>query len=751
MAGIHEETDRLCRPQRIGVFGHQGVGKTTFLSMLYREAVHGRLPGLRLAAADARTAEYLADKIVQLENGQVLPATLADTDLRWHLYHDHERIELLLKDYQGEQVALGRGGPGRDFFKDCDAVWLCLDLTTDSPAENLARQQQIEQLLEEYLASEPDRTLRRPLALVVMKSDRLGDAVADLDALTRQRCGMTRHALESHCPHFGLFAVSSRSGVTSKDKPPSPGGGLGGGVNMAPRGGVDPSPQPPPPAGEGEPEKSHASNLDAPLVWLADVLRTQDQARVEHLWARAGRRTRFLERAVACFAHRYPDAPATAEFRQRLQSMRRRQRRRRFLAGVSVLVAALVGLALYDYLGYREASAFEAAHAEQPGDALRTWQEYAAWHPTRHLLTATDAEQEHQAALLEDARRRDQAQRLEALRRSATDPDANPASMWERFQEFRAAYPEVDLAGDLERLRNTIKERREAQRAQEAERAFTDWTATAQRTNDLTAVIAQADRFLHDFADSPHVDEVRHGRAVCLHRLDERDIEPARTYSAQHPLNFQTRREQYQQYLDRHPAGGDFTAEAERALKEIAGAWDRYDFRAVRDYYVNHPGDAAELAVRCRRYLAVHSQGKFTSSAADLLRWTERVTVPGEYKIVLHEGQFDHNVARWFSRGPKLSVELEVNGVRHGPSTIVYNRYDPSWEFEFPRRVRWKLGDSVRIWVTEHSWSDRVVTEIASEAGDPLAIRLLGGEVSSGPNRLRFECDFAMPVLPQVD
>src|SRR5947207_7801035 len=79
--------ERLCRPQRIGVFGYRGVGKTTFLTMLYREAVGGRLPDLRLAAADARTAEYLSGKIVQLESGQVLPATLAETELSFHLYH----------------------------------------------------------------------------------------------------------------------------------------------------------------------------------------------------------------------------------------------------------------------------------------------------------------------------------------------------------------------------------------------------------------------------------------------------------------------------------------------------------------------------------------------------------------------------------------------------------------------------------------------------------------------------------------
>src|SRR6516164_10266723 len=99
---------QLCRPQRIGVFGHRGVGKTTLLTMLYREAVAGRLPELRLAAADARTANYLSDKVLQLESGQPLPATLAETDLRFHLYHRGGRLELLLKDYQGEHVELGR-------------------------------------------------------------------------------------------------------------------------------------------------------------------------------------------------------------------------------------------------------------------------------------------------------------------------------------------------------------------------------------------------------------------------------------------------------------------------------------------------------------------------------------------------------------------------------------------------------------------------------------------------------------------
>src|SRR5580700_2643593 len=127
-SSVPVRADRLIRPHRVGLFGHRGVGKTTLLTMLYREAAGGRLPGLRLAAADARTADYLSDKVLQLEAGQALPGTLAETDLRFHLYRGDTRLELLLKDYQGEHVELGRRGPIQEFLRDCDAVWLCLDL-----------------------------------------------------------------------------------------------------------------------------------------------------------------------------------------------------------------------------------------------------------------------------------------------------------------------------------------------------------------------------------------------------------------------------------------------------------------------------------------------------------------------------------------------------------------------------------------------------------------------------------------------
>jgi hypothetical protein len=706
--------ERLCRPQRVGVFGHRGVGKTTLLTLLYREAVGGRLADLRLAAADARTADYLSEKIVPLERGEALPATLAETDLRFHLYHKGARLDLLFKDYQGEHVELGRCEPIRDFLRDCDAVWFCLDAGgLADPATRLRRQQEVEQVVEDYLAAEAVAALHRPMALVLTKADLVAAEAADIDAFAAQRLGMTRHALEAHAPRRGCFAVSS----------------------LGPR----------------WPAALEPQGLDAPLVWLADALQAQDEARLEWLWS-AGVKLDVLKRCVAAFARRYPDAPATARHRGRLRALTSRRRRRRVAAGL--LAAACLAMALggYDIFGRRSAERFAADHGDDPAAVLAHWQTYQAQHPTRALFQpgATRAEEGRFRELAAEARRRECDARLADLRRRGADPDADPEAVWQQFLAFRADYPEADIDSDLQQLRDSVKARRDEQLAHKARQAFDELVSAEQRSSDLPVLLALSDRWLRNYPGQAPESDVRRRRDACLTRLDERDLEVARAYSAREPLNFQTRREHYQHYLDRHPDGA-FRPEAEAALKAIDADWDRHDFRAVRDQYLAKPGDIAELVARCRTYLAVHPQGQFKDAAGDLLKWSERVTAPHEYKVTLRSGQFQNKVARLLSRGPDLSVELEVAGVRYGPSNIVVNRYDPDWNYEFTRPVRWKLGDKVIIRVTDHDWWNRVVVEIASDDSDVLGMRLLAGEANSGPNRLTFESDFALPALPKIE
>ncbi len=698
--------ERLCRPQRIGLFGHRGVGKTTLLTVLYREAVGGRLPGLRLAAADARTADYLSDKILQLESGQALPATLAETDLRFHLYHDGTRLDLLFKDYQGEHVEVGRAEPVRDFLRDCDAVWLCLDAgaLADSAAR-LRREQEVEQLVEDTLTAEPSPAAHRPTALVLTKADLLDPRSADVEALAAKHLGMTRHALAHHASPSATFAVSSLRG-------------------------------------EG---------LHAPLAWLAEALRIQDEERLESIFS-AGADAAVLTRCVACFAARYPDAPATKRFRARLAGLRRARVRRRGLIGTGVAACLVLALAAYDVLGRQGAARFEADNDNDPSAALARWEQYQTWHPTRGLFLpgATRAEGERLRALAEAARQSQRDARLAELRREAGDPDADSEAVWSHFQAFRRDHPEANVDADLRQLRETLKGRRDAQLAARGRQVHDALVSAEQEKADLPDLLAKSDAFLREFAGTPHEADVRRRREAYLARLEERDVEAARNYSARNPLNFQTRREHYQHYLDRHPDGA-FRREAEDALKAIENDWDKHDFRAVRDHFLAKPGDTAELVARCRGYLAAHPQGQFTAPANELLRWTEQVTAPRDYKVVLQSGQFEKKIARFFSRGPDLSVEVEVAGVRYGPSPVIANRYDPDWNYEFSRPVRWKLGDPVVIRVTDHDWKDRVVVEIASPDGDPLALRLLSGEASSGANRLTFASDFAPPALPKIE
>jgi hypothetical protein len=532
---------------------------------------------------------------------------------------------------------------------------------------------------------------------------------------------MTRHALQTHCPNSGLFAVSSlgRSLATAEGAAP---GDL------------------------------HPAHLEGPLGWLATALQTQDEARLERLWSLAAGQVSLLGRGVEAFAYRYPEAAATAGYRRRLRELRRRQRQRRGLVGTAAAACLLGGLWTYDALGYQRATRFEADHTAEPAAALRHWEDYRFWHPTRLVLGpgSSQGEEERLRELKRKARQAEGAERLADLRRRAANPDADPETLWARLHDFAADYPEASVL-DLQPLREEIKLRRDDQVRRKARCAYDELVLTEQRVANLTSLVAQADRFLRDFPGSPEEQEVQRRRDAYLLRLDGYDIEAARNYSARQPLDFEKRRELYQRYLDKHAGGGAFAKEAEAALRDIATEWDKHDFRPVRDHFEAKPGEIAELVSRCRGYLAMHPQGQFAAAATELLRWSERVTTAGEYRVTLNNGEFERGVARFFSRGPKLSVELEVNGVYYGPSTITRNRYDPEWDYEFPRRVRWKLGEPVRIRVTDHTWKDRVVFEAASADGDPLGLRLLTGEVWSGRNHVTFESDFALPVLPKVE
>jgi GTPase SAR1 family protein len=715
--------DRLCRPQRIGVFGHRGVGKTTFLTMLYREAVGGRVPELRLAAADALTADYLADKILQLEAGQPLPATLAETDLRFHLYHQNRRLDLLLKDYQGEHVAVGREEPIREFLRDCDAVWLCLDVTVATASDTcLHAQQEVEQLVEDYLAAQPTATPHRPMALVLTKADLLPNADdTAVNTLVQDQLGMTLHALLLHCPQRAILAVSSL------------------GKPIQAEDGTAPVFQPRP------------IGLAGPLLWLAHSLQEQDEARLEQLWQGQPNNLTLLQRCVACFGRRYPDTAAARKYTVRLRQLRRKQLRRRLLAGGSALLAMVLALWGYDAWGQHQVRRFAEVSADDPSALLQQWQAFQRWHPTRRLFLATGshAESERLRELQQQVREKRCEEQLAQMRRQAADPDASPEAAWEEFQKFREEFPERNIDEAVQEFRTTLKARRDAERERKALAAHEELVRKEAQT-ELPAQIARAETFLADYGDTENGSDVRLRLAGYLRRVEEQTIEAARLYSTRQPFNFLTRQENYIKYLQRYPQGV-FADEARKALDAIALEWDKHDFRKVRDHFQDKPGEVKELIVLCRAYLAGQPLGRYRDSATSLLRWSERVRGESDYKVTLKSGSFDPKSAGYLSRGLYLSVELEVNGVAYGPSTIVKRSAEPEWNYEFPRSIRWKLGDQVRIRVTDHYYWRRTIMDVRSEDGDLLGMKMLSGSVDSGKHSVVFESDFGMPVLPKLE
>jgi len=781
--------ERLCQPQRVGLFGRRGVGKTTFLTMLYREAVGGRLPQLRLAAADARTANYLSDKILQVESGQPLPATLGETELHFHLYHKERRFDLLVRDYQGEHVALGRQEPIRAFLRDCDAVWLCLDVSlAATPEQCLRAQQEAEQMVEDYLGEEATDAPPRPMGLVLTKTDLLdGDPAANgtaITALVQNQFGMARHAIQSHSPQRALLPISSLGGSLNRPPDSVPARSASEGTShpdsvparsasegtshpdsvparSASEGTSHPDSVPARSASEGTsqpdaPARDNAiqlkpSGLAGPLAWLADALQVQDEARLRQLWRLAPNGAGLLQRCVACLERRYPHSAVVAEHRRRLSELRRKQIRHQFVVVGSILAALMLSLWAYDAWGHARTRHLADADNANLRAVRGLWQSYQFWHPTRHLFrpAAAQAERGMLHDLDERIREQERGEKLAEIKRQAADGEADPETVWQEFRRFQEEYPEYNLDETMQAFGTGLQQRRQAERERRAREGLGELTRLETRSG-LPELLQKAERLLQEHAGTSQVPEIRRRLEFYLRRLDERDIETARAYSARQPFNFHSRREHFLRYLEHHPAGA-FVKEATTALPAIDIEWDRHDFRAVRDLFQSKPGELKELETRCRSYLTAHPTGRFREDAVRLLRWSEKVAGAGEYKVVLKNGAVDSAKGATVSRGMNLSVELEVNGVIYGPSPKAPRGAEATWDYEFPRLIQWKLGDRVRIRVIDNYYWRRQVAEFVSEEGDPLALRMLSGTICSGKNRLLFESDFNMPVLPKIE
>jgi hypothetical protein len=764
--------ERLTGAKRIALFGHRNVGKTTLLAMFYREASAGRVPGLRLAAGDAASAEYLAEKVAQIESGEPPAGTLAETELRLRLYHGPARFDLIVKDYQGEHVTLGSDEPIQAFFADCDAVLLCLDPEgSSSPIERRRRQQEVEDLLERYIDRSADGTAGRPIALLLTKFDQVlaraqtasdDPSGWDVERFVDRHYGMTRHALAQHAPRGAIFAVSSYGRGARDGRPPA---------ELSPLG------------------------LEGPLSWLADELEAHDEAQLEWLWDLAPDDLPRLGRCVAAFERRYPRSERSARFRARLESLRRRRRARALVRGASALALGIAALAGYDAWGFHRALAFEGERDNAPPAVAKNWREVLAWHPSlglfwpsrakvarlhqaewtvkaaglqvangtaasdldRTLLGLKDQAPQLTEAIrkVEDARetvRHDERWKAARAEATALAPGDDAGPPLATLRTFLKEFPDTSRRAEAITLLNTLKAQESARRSAE-ERRFVDELDRTERlpSADLHDLIDRAQRFLAGHPESDWRRDVESRLEGYARALDERDMERAREYSRQYPTNFATRIERYQDYLRAHQTGGRFISEATEAKDGVLRAWDTYAYRLAYDHLTAHPDDIAEVARRLRDYLQDHRDGRYAHAAQAYLDWWDKVSVPGDYRVTIRRGEVEPDVGKYLAGGgPDLGVIIEVAGTTYGPSPVVPNTHRPIWDYTFPRAIRWRLGDPVTIKIIDYDWSDSVVYVFTSRKGDPLAIRSLSGTIRSskgGRTTLTFASDFRMPAL----
>lgn len=766
---------RLTGPKKIALFGHRNVGKTTLLAMFYRQAAGGQVPGVRLAAADPATAEYLAEKIAAIESGEPTGGTLSETELHLRLYHGPARFELIVKDYQGEHVTLGTDEPIQEFFAGCDAVFLCLDPEgSDDPAERRRRQQEVENLLERYIEKSEDISTDRPVALLLTKFDRVlarekEGSVADeafVEELVDRQYGMTRHALRQHAPDGVIFAVSAFGPGSVGNRPPS---------------------------------VIHPMGLEGPLGWVAEQLEVRDRLQMELLWSIGADDLPRLHRCLAAYEKRYPRSNRTYEFRDRLAKLERGRKLRR-LAKAAAAVAAIAGLAVgYDLWGYARASAFERDPGNTATAVAARWTDLLANHPTmpyllpKYAREAADRKAEWTVkatgvqvaagAAVPDLEARLEAARTQAPRlapaireveksreqvrhderwkevyaqANSLESIDEPAKGLAALDGFLREFPDTPRRAEVLKLAQNLKVEQDARRAVVERRVVDDIArAEALPNASLADLIERSRKFLDEHAESPYRQEVQDRLDGYIRRLDERDIARAREFSQRQPTSFAARIEKYQEYLKAHQAGGSYVSEAIEAKDKILRAWDAHAYRQAYDHAAAHPDDAAEVARRLRDYLRDHADGRFAGAAKAYLDWWDKISVPNGYRVTLRRGQVPASTGKYLAGGgPDLGVTLEVAGATYGPSPVVSNTTRPIWDYTFAQPVVWKYGDPITIRVIDYDWSASEVAVLHSRRGDPLAMRLLDNTIKlagGGGVSLTFTSDFAMPTLARPD
>jgi TolA-binding protein len=269
---------------------------------------------------------------------------------------------------------------------------------------------------------------------------------------------------------------------------------------------------------------------------------------------------------------------------------------------------------------------------------------------------------------------------------------------------------------------------------------------------DPRGVLDQIDGFLRDHAESVYRSEALELRAELIRRIDDSDIERARSLEREQPSNFAARRQRFQEYLKIHSTGGRHVAEALDAIERADRERETHLYRVAFDHARAHPDDVATVAAHLREYLEIYPNGHHAADAKVYIEWWERISNPNDYTVTLRSAEIDPAVTKVLAgAGPNLSVELWVNGIKYGPSPIVPDSAQPIWDYTFARKIRWRMGEPVVIRIIDNDWGQSYIQRFESRPDDKLAMKLLAGKIAAakgGKNSITFRSDFAIPTLP---
>jgi hypothetical protein len=331
------------------------------------------------------------------------------------------------------------------------------------------------------------------------------------------------------------------------------------------------------------------------------------------------------------------------------------------------------------------------------------------------------------------------------------DTDGAPDEFRDWLARYAAKHPDRDrLRRDLEAALAELSGDDGPSSPSDELAAFQEIERAEQTVgDDYATLLDQVARFLELYPSSPLAADARKMFDKYALAWDKHDFDAAREFSRENPDRFESRIARYQAYLERHAAAGSFATDARLAIETIRMEWDEHDYRAICEFNERYPYDIAALTRRLRQYGDDHPASQRRAAVDAYLSSYERAAQPSEYRVRVKSGKFTHDIARGLTRGPDLAVELEVAGVRLGRSPIVSDSFEPVWNYEFPKNVRWRIGDPVTVRVTDFDYGNRTILKIES-AGDPLALRNLTGTLRVQGHELTFECDFQPPALPPL-